>query len=115
MSEKQLTAAKCDKCGNITYPKRPVCLNCKGRDFTQIEIVGEGTVLTFTHLYAPPEGIEQTPLTLGIVEFKNDVKVTGQIEDRNVKTGDKVLPVWGLLRKKGESEICGFKFKPKRD
>ena len=115
MSEKQLTAVKCDRCGSIAYPRRPVCLNCRGKSFTQIEIVGEGTVLTFTHLYAIPEGIEQTPLTLGIVEFKNGVRVTGQIENRDVKTGDKVRPVWGHLRRKGESEVYGFKFKPKKD
>jgi uncharacterized OB-fold protein len=113
VSEKQLTALKCVKCGKIAYPLRRVCLNCKGRDFTPVDIVGEGMVLTFTHLYAPPEGIEQKPLTLGIVQFKNGVKVVGQIESREVKTGDNVLPVWGLLRKKGENEIYGFKFKKK--
>ena len=115
MSEKQLTALKCVKCGNIAYPRRAVCLNCKGRDFTPVNIVGEGMVLTFTHLYAPPEGIGQTPLTLGMVEFKDGVRVIGQIEGRDVKTGDNVLPVWGLLRKKGESEVYGFKFKLKND
>jgi hypothetical protein len=111
MSERKFVAMKCEKCGNISYNKRLVCLNCRGRDFTQVEIFGAGTVLTFTHLFAVPEGIERTPLTLGIVEFKNGIKVTGQIEDQNVKIGDTVHPVWGLLRKKGESEVYGFKFR----
>ena len=115
MSENKFVAAKCAKCGSISYYKRLVCLNCKGRDFTQEEIVGGGTVLTFTHLYAVPEGIERTPLTLAMVEFNNRIKVTGQIEDQNVKVGDTVRPVWGLLRKKGESEVYGFKFKLKND
>ena len=115
MAEKKLEALKCDQCGNLAYPKRIVCLNCKGRAFTPVDITGEGMVLTFTHLYAPPEGIAQTPLTLGVVEFKNGIKIIGQIEDREVKTGDNVFPVWGPLRKKGESEIYGFKFKLKKD
>ena len=115
MAENKLEALKCVKCGNLVYPKRLVCLTCKGRTFTPVSIAGEGMILTFTHLYAPPEGIAQTPLTLGVVQFKNGIRILGQIEDREVKTGDNVLPVWGLLRKKAESEIYGFKFKLKKD
>jgi len=111
MSEKQLTAFKCIRCGKINYPKRPICLNCRGRDFTEVKISGEGKLLTYTHLYAIPEGVEQLPLTLGLIEFEEGIRVIGQIEDQNVKIGDKLVPVWGFLRKKDGKEIYGFKFK----
>lgn len=111
MSEKQLVGVKCNSCGKIAYPKRPVCLNCRGREFTEVKIGEVGTLLTYTYLYAIPEGIEQVPLTLGIVEFENNVRVMGQIESREVRIGDKLQPMWGFLRKKEGKEIYGFKFR----
>jgi len=111
MVNQQLTGVKCNRCGKIAYPSRPVCLRCKGREFTEIAIGGKGKLVTFTYLYAVPEGITQLPLTLGIVEFENGVRVTGQIESKNVAIGDELIPVWDLLRKKEGKDIYGFKFK----
>jgi uncharacterized OB-fold protein len=91
------------------YPKRAVCPRCKERRFSEFEISGLGTVLTYTKLYAVPEGVDELPLILGISEF-GDVMVTGQIVDKNVKVGDKVRLAWGKLRKSQGKEICGFKF-----
>ena len=112
MSEKQLVGTKCNSCGKIMYPKRVVCSNCRARDLADVQIGDEGRLLTYTYLYATPEGIDQMPLVLGIVEFDNGVRVTGQIEDREVKIGDRLLPIWGLLRKgRAGKEVYGFKFK----
>ncbi len=67
-------------------------------------------LLTYTRLFAAPEGVNQMPLILGIVEFPNGVRVTGQITTENVKLGDKMRPVWGFLRKSHGKELYGFRF-----
>jgi len=80
-------------------------------DLVDIQIGDEGKLLTYTSLYATPEGIDQMPLVLGIVEFDNGVKTTGQIEGSNIKIGYKLLPKWGLSRKIKDKEIYGFRFR----
>jgi len=112
MAEDKLTGFKCKKCGTIAYPKRFLCSSCKGRDFDEQPLGDEGRVVTFTKLWAIPEGIEQLPLTLAIIEFDGKVRVTGQVLSEEVETGDRVRPVWGHIRKVRGKEIQGFRFEP---
>ena len=67
--------------------------------------------MTYTKLYATPEGIEDMPLVLGIMEFGDGVKLTGQIADQDVKVGDKVRPIWGKIRRIEGKDIFGMRFK----
>jgi len=110
--EKRIMGVKCKGCGKIFYPKRVCCPDCGGKMFEEICLGDECILLTFTKLYALPEGIERVPLVLGIVEFANGARAVGQITDENVTIGMKLEPVWGLLRKIGGKEVYGFKFKP---
>jgi len=110
MSENTLIGFKCKKCGAVAYPKRFLCPSCKAKDFEEYPLGDEGRVVTFTKLWAIPEGIERLPLTLAIVEFDGKVRVTGQVLSEEIKTGDKVRPVWGHIRKIRGKEIQGFRF-----
>ena len=74
MARRKLTAFKCTKCGKVEYPKHARCHKCRNREFAEIEVTGEGTLLTFTKLTAVPTGIDQTMLNLGMVEFENGVR-----------------------------------------
>lgn len=109
---------KCKTCGMVMCPRHARCLNCKGRTFEEIELGDECTLLTYTKLYAYPEGIEleyvweRPPIMFGIVEFKGGVRVVGQLTSENVKIGMKMRPVWGWLRRVGEDDVHGFKFEP---
>ena len=112
MSEQDLVAFKCKKCGKISYPKRLLCPSCRGKEFDHYPLTGEGRIVTFTKLWAIPEGIEQSPLTLAIIEFDGKVRVTGQVLSEEIRTGDRVRPVWGHIRKIRGREIQGFRFEP---
>ncbi len=110
MSKKKLLGYRCNNCGKRIYPKHAVCSKCKNREFSEFEIDEIGTIITYTKLYAVPEGVDIKPLTLGVIEFNEGVKVTGQLINEDVKIGDKVRPVWGKLRKSEGKDIYGFKF-----
>jgi len=84
--------------------------NFRGRDFEEYPLGDEGRVLTYTKLWAIPEGIGQLPLTLAIVEFDGKVRATGQVLSEGIKVGDRVRPVWGHIRKIRGKEIQGFRF-----
>ena len=111
MQEKMM-GFKCKKCGRVMYPKHERCLGCKGTEFEEVGLGDECTLITYTKLYALPEGVEMPPLTLGIVDFGGNVRALGQIMTDEPKIGMKLRPVWGKLRKIGEKEIFGFKFEP---
>ncbi len=109
MSEK-LIAYKCVNCGKIEYPRHALCHGCRKREFEEIEVTGEGTLLTFTKLKATPTGIEASTLVLGMVEFANGVRYTGQILAEDPKIGMKLRPVWGLVRTINNQKIHAFQF-----
>jgi len=103
---------KCRKCGRVMYPRHDRCLSCRGREFEEAELGKEAALVTYTKVYAIPEGIEMPPLVLGIVEFPGGVRAMGQLTTDDPKIGVKLRPVWGKLRKIGEKEVYGFKFEP---
>ena len=109
--EKRIMGVKCNGCGKVFYHKRVCCPDCGGKVFEEICLGDECILLTFTKLYALPEGIERVPLVLGIVEFANGARAVGQITEENVTIGMKLRPIWGLLRKIDGKEVYGFKFK----
>ena len=110
MSKKKLLGYECNGCGKKMYPKHAVCPKCKKRAFSEFEIEKTGTIMTYTKLYAVPEGVDIKPLILGVIKFNDGVKVIGQLIGEDVKIGDEVRPVWGELRKSQGKEIYGFKF-----
>ncbi len=72
-----MRAFRCTACGHTSFPRHRVCSACRGEAFEEVEL-GEGTLLTYTVLHVPPPGVE-SPLRLGIAEFKGGVRVLGQM------------------------------------
>ena len=54
--EKKMFAYKCRACGELHHPKHYVCRKCNARDFEEVELDGEVTLLTYTVVYNLPEG-----------------------------------------------------------
>ena len=80
LAENKLMAGKCNHCGKIHLPPRPLCDNCFSREFTWVEIAGEGKLLTYTVIYIAPEQFQDvTPYAVGIIELQNDLKLPGII------------------------------------
>jgi uncharacterized OB-fold protein len=109
--EQKFVAYKCKACGKVMLPKHTRCLKCKATDFEEVELPQVGTLITYTKLYFPPEGIEMPPLNLGIADF-GGVKVLGQLLTDDPAVGMKFRPVWGKLRKLKGKDVFGFKFEP---
>ena len=101
----------CKSCGHVMGARHERCIRCRGREFEEVELPKEGVLITYTKLYALPEGIEMPPLTLGIADFEG-VRVMGQVATDDPEIGMKLRPVWGKLRKMGAKEIFGFRFEP---
>jgi uncharacterized OB-fold protein len=80
LAEGKLMAAKCQKCGKIHLPPRPMCDNCYGQDFVWMEVSGKGKLLTYTTIHVAPQQFQSlVPYTVGIVELENGLKLPGMI------------------------------------
>jgi hypothetical protein len=77
----KLMAGKCQKCGKIHLPPRPLCDNCYGTEFQWLQVSGKGKLVTYTVIHVAPQQFQNlTPYAIGIVELENGLKIPGAIQ-----------------------------------
>ena len=82
VNEKRLMAAKCDKCGNVILPPKPMCTKCLSTNLKWIELEGTGKLLSYTIIHVAPEQFQSmAPYIVGIVEFRKGLRLPGIIRD----------------------------------
>jgi len=80
VGEGKLMAAKCEKCGEVMLPPRPVCTMCFNKDLKWIEVKPKGLLLTYTVIHVAPKQFEAlTPYPVGIVKLEDGPQLPGMI------------------------------------
>jgi len=91
VGEGKLMGAKCNKCGTVMLPPRPVCTKCYSKDLRWIELKGQGKLLTYTVIYVSPKQFEVlAPYPVGIVKLDEGPQLLGMIrgaEPDKIKVG----------------------------
>ena len=105
-----VNAAKCKKCGKLSYPTHFYCPGCGETKFESVPVEGEGTLLTFTRAYALPLDYEQLYLTLGIVQMDQGIRATGQLAIDEPVIGMRVRATIAPVRDVGGRDVYGLKF-----
>jgi len=81
VKEKKLMAAKCNKCGQIILPPRPMCPKCLSKDLKWAESPLRGKLLTYTVIHVSPQQFQaMAPYAVGIVELENGAHLPGMIK-----------------------------------
>jgi len=114
MSELKITAYVCKSCGRVHYPFHDRCLDCKAREFDQIQPEGPAKLLAYTEIYNLPWGFDVRTLKIGVVEFSNKVRAMGQIDAddiKKLKTGMKLKAFWEPVRKRYGEDVYGLVFR----
>ena len=111
----RLEAGRCKGCSKVSYPARPVCPDCGGRDFekTKLSLKGEVVVSTVVHV-APNDLAMSAPYAVAIVETPEKARLMAQVADSDlaaVKPGMKVDLEFRNIRKEGHSGILCYGFK----
>lgn len=106
--EASVEAAKCQNCGKLSYPTHFYCPSCGGTKFEGVPIEGEGTLLTWTRVYALPLDFADLYITLGMVEMDMGVRVTGRLDIGEPKMGARVRAGVGKVRETGGKDIAGL-------
>ncbi len=106
----QVNAAKCKKCGKLSYPTHFYCPACGGTEFEAVPVSGDGTLLTFTRAYALSLDYEQLYITLGIVELDQGIRATGRLDIDEPAVGMRVRSSVGPVRDIAGRDVYGLRF-----
>jgi hypothetical protein len=80
VSEKRLMAAKCNECGTVLLPPKPMCTKCLSTNLKWIELEGTGKLISYTIIHIAPEQFQSIiPYTVGIIELKPGLRLPGMI------------------------------------
>jgi uncharacterized OB-fold protein len=89
--EKRLMAARCNKCGELLLPPRPMCTKCLSTDLKWVELGKRSELLTYTVIHvAPTQFQSMVPYVVGVVKLKDGLKLPGMIrgiEPEKIKVG----------------------------
>ena len=84
-------AAKCNKCGTLFLPPRPMCTECLSTDFKWVKLKGKGKLLSYTVIHVSPAQFQSmAPYTVGIVELEDGPHLSGMIrgaEPEKIRVG----------------------------
>lgn len=73
---------KCDECGHIFLPPRPICSKCYAKDLKWIELRKVGRLLTYTVIHVPPKSFESiAPYVVGVIKLEEGPQLLGMIRD----------------------------------
>jgi len=111
----RLEASKCKSCGNVSFPPRLVCPECKSREFETIKLSDEGKILTYTIIRVASDAFSKiTPFAVAIIEVNNGAKLMAQIADTpldEVKIDNKVKLVFRKIQDEGKSGLHCYGYK----
>jgi hypothetical protein len=92
------------------YPGHFRCLNCRGREFEEVESGDKGTLITYSEVFNLPWGIDERSRTIGIVELRGGAKAMGQIKAEKPKIGMKLEAEWEPVRVIQGEQVYGLTF-----
>ena len=85
LSEHKLAGARCQSCGALFLPPRPMCTNCYSEDMEWAEVPGEGELVAFTTIHIAPTAMleagygRDNPYCSGVVKLENGLSISAQI------------------------------------
>jgi hypothetical protein len=123
LSEGKLMGSRCQKCGALFLPPRPICAECYGSEMEWAEVKGEGRLAAFTCIaIGPPfmisEGYDRKhPYVCGVVELEEGVRAVARIEGVDGSKPETIsigtpLKVEFLHRGEGEGAVTFLAFRP---
>ena len=114
-----LVGSKCNECGDVFFPSRVVCPNCRRKGKLEpFQFSGKGKIYTYSVIRSPPDDFKKiAPYAVAVIELEEGAKLTSQLVDCDVddiEIGDPVEMVFRRISEDGPDGVIsyGFKFKP---
>jgi uncharacterized protein len=78
-AEHRLVTQRCDDCGRLSHPPRPMCPRCHSLDQSSIEVAGTGTVYSYTILHHPQNPAFEYPLLAVLVDLDEGPRILSNL------------------------------------
>jgi uncharacterized OB-fold protein len=82
----RLVAQRCQGCHRLHHPPRPMCPNCHGLEYDEVELSGRGRVYSYAILHHPQNPKFAYPLLAALVELDEGIRLVTNIV--GVEPGD---------------------------
>lgn len=111
-----IAGSRCQKCGTLHFPARPLCPKCYSEEMAPAELSREGSIYCFTVVHLGVKGFK-TPYILAWVDL-DESRLAAQIDwdsqrADELRPGQKVKLSVDVLRPGADgTEIVGYKFVP---
>jgi uncharacterized OB-fold protein len=85
LGEHKLMGTRCQSCGTLHVPPRPLCPACYSQEMTWEELRGTGRLVAFTTIYIAPTAMieagygRDNPYCTGIVQLDEGPAISAQI------------------------------------
>ncbi len=114
----RLQGAKCKSCGRVHFPPKQACPYCGSRDLEPVELPKRGKLVSYTVVYAVPEGARNySPVYVGLIDL-GVAKVVAELTDitdpQKLKKGMEMEAVLRRTRVDGNAGLIYYalKFRP---
>ncbi len=105
LNEERLMGSRCQECGALFVPPRPVCIKCHGQAMEWVEMTGKGKLAAFTCITVGPrfmieQGYDREhPYVSGVVELAEGARVEAQIVEVDANRPDVITVGMPLVMK----------------
>jgi len=81
LREHKLLIQRCNGCGALRHPPRPMCPKCRSLDWDTIEASGRGTVYSYVMPHEPRFPFLDYPYIVVLVELAEGIRVVSNLCD----------------------------------
>jgi uncharacterized OB-fold protein/acyl dehydratase len=93
VNEGKFPIQKCNGCGELYHPPRPMCQKCRGMDLGWVEASGNGSVYSYTVIHHPQFPGYDFPLVAALVELEEGTRIVSSVVEckpEDIEVGMKV-------------------------
>jgi uncharacterized OB-fold protein len=81
LEQHKLLIQRCDGCGELRHPPRPMCPQCNSLHWTAVESAGRGAVFSFVMPQHPPYPWFEYPYIVVLVDLDEGVRLVSNLSD----------------------------------
>lgn len=113
-----IVGTRCNACGEHFYPRRAICAKCMSADTTEVEMVGRGTLYSYTFVHFPMFGSSNVEVAegygVGQVDLdagpRMQMPLAGKQDDFRI--GQPLVAELAKMREDGERDVMIVRFRP---
>ena len=79
--EGRLVTQRCEQCGRLRHPPRPMCPECHSLEWEIIDLVGDGVVYSYAILHHPQNPAFEYPVIAALIDLAEGVRVLSNLVD----------------------------------